>query len=158
MLFHGKFIFQPITFLICCFESTNNHKLTLSNTVKVKVKVKVILRPKRSRPVCLGVRHPSGTRDQFVSLFNVIFLQLRICWCGAPSLTRGRVCSFLFLLGLTIGILLGSGSRGTHDHILLPQYWDSSKLEGQVPVFIPPWHRVVQLYPQALGLSNLLTY
>jgi hypothetical protein len=31
-------------------------------------------------------------------------------------------------------------------------------LEGQVPVYISLRNRVAQLYPQALGLSNLFTY
>jgi hypothetical protein len=40
----------------------------------VEVKIKVILRPttdcqSASRPVCLGVRHPSGTRNQLFLLF-----------------------------------------------------------------------------------------
>jgi hypothetical protein len=59
--------------------------------------------------------------------------QLRVCWCGAPSLTRGRVCHLQLLLALTSTVILRSKSRGTHDHILLSQIPDSSNLEGQVP-------------------------
>jgi hypothetical protein len=47
--------------------------------------------------------------------------QLRVSWCVAPSLTRGRVCNLLvqLLLGLARAVTLGSKSRRTHDHILL---------------------------------------
>jgi hypothetical protein len=38
-----------------------------------KVKVKVTLRPKISRPVRLGVSRPSGTRDQFFYLLEIFF-------------------------------------------------------------------------------------
>jgi hypothetical protein len=61
----------------------------------VKVKAKITLRPTVSRPVSLGVRPPSGTRDQFFFFLDIFFRQLRVCHFVAPSLTRGRVCNLL---------------------------------------------------------------
>jgi hypothetical protein len=52
------------------------------------------------------------------------YCQLRVCWYGAVSLTGERVCRLQLLLALASVIILGSGSRGTRDHILLPQMWD----------------------------------
>jgi hypothetical protein len=56
--------------------------------VKVRVKVKVMLRSTVSRPVCLGINDPSWAYDQIF----ITVRQLRVCWCGVLSLTRGRVC------------------------------------------------------------------
>jgi hypothetical protein len=72
----------------------------------------------------------------FPILSLIIFRQFKVCWCGAPSLTRSRVCSFQFLPGIASAAFLRSESHGTHDHILLSQIWDSPNLEGQVPIFI----------------------
>jgi hypothetical protein len=60
------------------------------------VQVEVTLRPTVSRPVRLGVRRPSGTRDQFYFLLEIFFRQLRVCNFVAPSLTKGRVCNLLY--------------------------------------------------------------
>jgi hypothetical protein len=49
--------------------------------------------------------------------------QLRSCSCGAPSLTRGRVCLLYVLLALASAVFLGSESLGTWGHILLSQIW-----------------------------------
>jgi hypothetical protein len=54
--------------------------------------VEVNLRPTVSRPVCLGIRHPSGTRDQFFFLHEISLRQLWLYFV-APSLMRGRVCN-----------------------------------------------------------------
>jgi hypothetical protein len=49
---------------------------------------------------------------------------------------RVRVCDLQLLLELASAVFLGPEYRGTHDHILLPPFWDSPNLE-------------VQLYPRA---------
>jgi hypothetical protein len=83
----------------------------------------------------------------------VFFFQLNTCGYSpyvTSSLMRGWVCHLQLLLTLTSAVILRSESRGTHDHILLSQIRDSANLEGQVPIFISPRNRVVQLYRQAL--------
>jgi hypothetical protein len=70
----------------------------------------------------LGVRHTSGTRDQFFFLLEIFFRQLRVCYVVAPSLKRGRVCYLLLLLILANAVPLESESCRTQDHILLPQF------------------------------------
>jgi hypothetical protein len=46
--------------------------------------------------------------------------QLGSCFCGAPSLTRGRVCLLYMLLALVSSVFLGPESLGSRDYILLP--------------------------------------
>jgi hypothetical protein len=115
---------------------------------------RVMLRPTLSRPVCLAVKHPSGAQDQIF----VTVRQLCFCSCGAPCLTRVRVCRLQLLLALASTVILGSESRGTHGHILLSQILESPILVGQVPVFIFPRNRVFRLYPQALGSLFVASY
>jgi hypothetical protein len=90
-----------------------------------EVEVEINLRPTVSRPVSLGVRHPSGTRDQFFFLLEISFTQLRVCNFVAPSLTRGRVCNLLvqLLLGLARAVTLGSKYHRTQGRILLSHGW-----------------------------------
>jgi hypothetical protein len=51
-------------------------------------------------------------------------LTVAFCWCGAPSVTRGRVCRLQLLLVLASAVILGSEFRGSRDHILLSQIRD----------------------------------
>jgi hypothetical protein len=63
----------------------------------------------------------SGSHLEPMTIFLFSVWRLRVSWCVAPSLTRGRVCNLLvqLLLGLTRPVTLGPKSRRTHDHILL---------------------------------------
>jgi hypothetical protein len=60
------------------------------------VEVEANLRPSVSRPVCLGVKRPSGTCNPLFFLLEISFRQLHVCYFVAPSLTRGRVCNLLY--------------------------------------------------------------
>jgi hypothetical protein len=113
-----------------------------------------MLPPTVSWPVCLGVKHQSGAYDQIF----ITIRQLWVYWCGAVSLTREQVCRLQLLLVLASAVILGSESRGTHDHILLSYIRVFPNLEGQVPVFISPRKRMAQLYIQALGSLFVAIY
>jgi hypothetical protein len=127
--------------------------------VEVEVEVKVNLRPTVSRPVCLGFRHPSGTRDQFFFLLEIYFRHLRVYYFVAPSLTRGRVCNLLYncFCALPEQSLLGR-SPAELTAIFYCLIRDSPNLEGQVPAFISPRNGVAQLYPRALCSLFVASY
>jgi hypothetical protein len=142
-LFHNKKHFSlhltllPFSLVSFSPEETFAPQASVRNIVKVKVKVKLILRPTVSRPVCLGVGHPSGTRDQFFLLPEISFRQLRVCYFVAPSLTRERVCNLLFLL-----VLARAVPRDSRPYFIVQILETPPNLEGQVPVFISPRNRV----------------
>jgi hypothetical protein len=80
----------------------------------LSLSLSLILRPTVSRPVCLGIKHPPWACDQIF----ITVRQLLVCWCGALSLTRGRICHLQLQLILAGAVIFGSDSRGTRDDIL----------------------------------------
>jgi hypothetical protein len=54
----------------------------------LRLSLSLMLRPKVSRPVCLGVKHPFGAYDRIFITIRLLW----VCWRGALSLTRGRIC------------------------------------------------------------------
>jgi hypothetical protein len=92
---------------------------------------------------------------------RIFIFQLHICGYSPyvkSYLTRGWVCRLQLLLVLASAVILRSESRGTHDHLLLPQIQDSDNLDGQVPVFISSRNTMARLYPQALGSLFVASY
>jgi hypothetical protein len=128
------------TFLYCLYwYSPTVQLLCYYHAFEVEIEVEVNLRLTVSRPVCPGVRRPSGTRDQFFFFLEISFRQLRLCYFLAPFLTRGRVCNlFVHLyLGLARSVTLGSKSRRTQA-IFYCLIWDSPNLEVEVEVNLRP--------------------
>jgi hypothetical protein len=123
-----------------------------------QVKVKVMLRPTVSQPIRLGVRHPSGTHDQFFFPLEILFRQLRVCYFVTPSLTRGRVCNLLLVMVLASAVPLGSESHGTQDHILLSQFLRLPQPGGPSPRIYIPQEQGGPDIPQALGSLSVASY
>jgi hypothetical protein len=90
----------------------------------------------------------------------LLVCQLRSCSCGAPSLTRGRVCLLYMLLALASATFLWAESLGTRDHILLSQLRDFPfrrllRLAGSRWRYsIPPPHGELSLNCQLLLASR----
>jgi hypothetical protein len=120
-------------------------------------------------------------RDQFYFLLEIFFRHLRVCYFVAPSLTRGRVCNLMLLLGITSAVPLWYESRGTQDCILLSQFLRLFQPGGPGPrIYIPqeqggpvippptvfPFHRLLRLaglqwrysYPPPHGPSHRKHY
>jgi hypothetical protein len=78
-------------------EPESGSKSELLTLLKVKVTLRLMVGQSVSQSWCQA---QSGAHDQ---IFITVW-QLRSCYCGAPSLTRGRVCLLLTLLNWNLAL------------------------------------------------------
>jgi hypothetical protein len=101
---------------------------TISRTLlrpAAKVKVIVILRLTVSQSVSLGVEPHLGLMTRYC-----YSLPVTASFCGAPSLTRGRVCLLYMLLALASVIFFGSDSVGTRDQLFSTKLFCTTTFHG----------------------------
>jgi hypothetical protein len=134
------------------FEVGSHEKL-------VEVEVEVKLRPTFSRPVRLGVRHPTGTRDQFFFLLEIFFRQLRVCYFVAPCLTRGRFCNLLLLMVLARAVPRDSRQYFIVPILETPPTWKASSLYLYPPgtgwPIYTPGHQVPFPFPLTIRRATV---
>jgi hypothetical protein len=70
-----------------------------------------------SQSISVGVEPHLGLMTSDLLLFD----SYGLVFCGAPSLTRGRVCLLYMLLALASALFLRPESFGSCDRILLSQ-------------------------------------
>jgi hypothetical protein len=108
----------------------------------VEVEVEVTLRLTVSQSVCLGIEYPCGTWDKILFPVGMIAVwNLRSCICGAPSLTRGRVCwSRSYFTTDSQSVCLGiEYPCETCDQIFFPIGMLLSEICGLVSIGRPLW-------------------
>jgi hypothetical protein len=150
--------FQRRTFLFLCvpelFRASATSFSLLTTVLLTWLRVRVNL--------WLAVYRQSGRHGtKPLETHDGYFFQPNTCGYSpkiTSSLTIAWVCHLRLLLALASAVILWSASRGTHDHILVSQIRDFPNLVVQIPVFISPRNRVVQLYPQALGSHFVASY
>jgi hypothetical protein len=90
----------------------------------------------------------------FPLLSLIIFRQLRICWCGAPFLTRSRVCSFQFFLGIASAAFLTTEFHGTHALISLSLFLRRPQPRGSGYCIYFPQDQSSPVIPPDIGLRE----
>jgi hypothetical protein len=107
--------------------------------VLTKVKVKVILRPTVYRTVRLGIRRPPGTRDLFFPFplsFFFFFYSFGFVDVRSPLWREVGSVLFSFCRESPAQPFSDLSPTGLMSIVYCLYFWDSPKLEGQVPVFI----------------------